>query len=52
MRVHRSHIVRLDRIVEIQPWFKGDYVLILTSGARVTTSRKYREQVQSLLRHR
>ena len=37
LRVHRSSLVNVDRIREIQPWFGGDYVLILTDGTKVTT---------------
>ena len=39
LRVHRSAIVNRARIREMQPWFKGDYVLILRSGARVVSGR-------------
>jgi two-component system LytT family response regulator len=51
LRVHRSAIVRIDRVQEIQPWFRGDHVLILASGARVRTGPTYREAVQRLLGH-
>jgi two-component system LytT family response regulator len=48
-RVHRSTIVNIAHIVELQTWFQGDYVLILRDGTRVTTGRRYRETVQRLL---
>ncbi len=51
LRVHRSAIVRIDRVQEIQPWFGGDHVLILAGGAKVRTGRTYREAVQRLLTH-
>lgn len=41
-RVHRSSIVNLDRIVEVQPWFGGDHIAVLDGGARVRVSRTYR----------
>jgi len=44
-RISRSHIVQLDRIRELQPWFHGDGLVILTSGARLRLSRRYREGV-------
>lgn len=44
-RINRSQIVALDRIRELQPWFHGDGLVILTSGARLRLSRRYREQV-------
>ena len=41
-RVHRSTIVNLDRIREVQPWFHGDSIMILRDGTRLTVSRTYR----------
>jgi two-component system, LytTR family, response regulator len=45
-RIHRSTIVNLERVRELQPWFNGEYVVFLTSGARLTLSRGYREKLQ------
>jgi two-component system LytT family response regulator len=41
-RIHRRYIVNLDRIVEIQPWFAGDAVVALRSGAKLRLSRTHR----------
>jgi two-component system LytT family response regulator len=49
IRVHRSAIVNASRIREVQPWTKGDYVLILHDGTRVTTGKTYRERIRALL---
>jgi two-component system LytT family response regulator len=49
-RVHRSALVNIDRIREIQPLFKGDYMLVLANGANVRTGRAYRDAVQALAR--
>jgi two-component system LytT family response regulator len=49
VRISRSVIVNLDRIQEIQPWFQGDYVLILTDGTRLTSTRGYRDSMRRLL---
>jgi two-component system LytT family response regulator len=48
MRVHRSAMVNLEQIQEIQPWFHGDFVILMRSGARVVSGRTYREQVRAL----
>ena len=48
MRIHRSTLVNIARIREIQPWFQGDYVLLLTDGTRLTSGRSYRDKVRSL----
>ena len=45
VRIHRSTIVNLDRIKEVQPWAGGDYVAILHDGERLKVSRGYREDL-------
>ena len=50
VRVHRSAIVNLDRVRELQPWFRGEQVLILDDGTRVTIGRRYRNELVRLLR--
>jgi two-component system, LytTR family, response regulator len=49
-RVHRSAIVNVDCIQEIQPLFKGDYVIVMKSGAQIRTGRTHRANVQALMR--
>jgi two-component system, LytTR family, response regulator len=50
-RVHRSTIVNIDRIKELQPWFRGDYRIVLRDGTKLTLTRNYRDQLeQSLLK--
>jgi len=49
LRVHRSTIVNVDRVKEIQPWFQGDWVLILHDGTRLTTGRSYRQRLQAFI---
>jgi hypothetical protein len=48
-RVHRSAIVRLAGIGELQPLFHGEFVAIMRSGARVKVSRTYRSAVTEAL---
>jgi two-component system LytT family response regulator len=50
VRVHRSFLVNVDRIARIEPWFKGDYVLILRDGTRLTSGRTYRDRIKGLMR--
>ncbi|HET9817630.1 MAG TPA: LytTR family DNA-binding domain-containing protein [Rhodanobacteraceae bacterium] len=47
-RVHRRHIVNLDRIREIQPWDSGDYRIMLADGNFVNFSRRYRSRLPQL----
>jgi two-component system, LytTR family, response regulator len=48
-RIHRSTIVRLDRIRELRPCFHGEYQVILHDGTEVIMSRNYREKLPELL---
>jgi two-component system LytT family response regulator len=49
LRIHRSTIVNIERIKELQQQFHGDYLVILKSGQRLTLSRSYRDRIQGLL---
>jgi two-component system LytT family response regulator len=44
VRIHRSTIVNISRIRELQPLFHGDYSVVLHDGTRLTMSRSYRER--------
>jgi two-component system, LytTR family, response regulator len=48
-RVHRSAIVNLDRIRELQPYFKGEHILLLQDGTRLKLSRARRENLEARL---
>ena len=41
-RIHRSTIVNVERIKELQPWFRGDYQIVLKDNQKLTLSRSYR----------
>jgi two-component system LytT family response regulator len=51
-RVHRSAIVHLDRIRELQPYFRGEHVLILQDGTKLKLSRARREKLEAVLKQR
>jgi two-component system LytT family response regulator len=48
-RIHRSSIVQINKIKELQPWFHGEYRIILHNGAELMLSRNYRENLQEAL---
>jgi two-component system LytT family response regulator len=48
-RIHRSAIVNVSRIRELQPYFHGEFVLVMHDGARLKLSRGRREQLTTLL---
>jgi two-component system LytT family response regulator len=49
VRIHRSSIVRLDHIQELQPWFHGEYRIILHDGTQLTLSRNFKDKLQAAL---
>lgn len=48
-RIHRSIIARLDRIVALEPYFRGDVVARLRDGTRLKVSRGQREELERRL---
>ena len=46
LRIHRSTLVNLERVRELQPAFHGDYVVTLRDGTELTLSRGYRDKMQ------
>ena len=49
VRIHRSSIVNVDRIRELQPWFHGEYVVILHDGTRLMASRVFSDRLDRLI---
>ena len=47
-RIHRSDIVNVDFVKEIQPFFHGDSILILKSGEQLRVSRRYQDRLLRL----
>ena len=41
VQINRSTLIQLDAISEVQPWFRGDRLLILRDGSEVRLSRSY-----------
>ena len=48
-RVHRSTIVNIERIAELQPLFSGEYSILLHDGTKLTLSRNYKDKLFDLL---
>jgi two-component system, LytTR family, response regulator len=42
-RIHRSHIVNVEHVHKLLPWFGGDRLVIMSDGSRLTLSRNHRE---------
>ena len=50
LRIHRSTLVNIDRIKEMQPWFSGEHVILLRDGTELRLSRGYRERFEERLK--
>jgi two-component system LytT family response regulator len=49
VRIHRSTIVNIERIKEIQPFFHGEYVVLLHDGTSLKLARGYRQHLETAL---
>jgi two-component system, LytTR family, response regulator len=49
IRVHRSAMVNVERIKELQPLFNGEYSLHLEDKTRLTLSRTYKDKLFGVL---
>ncbi len=45
LRIHRTTVVNVERLRELQPWFSGEFIAILQDGTRLKVSRGYRDRV-------
>ncbi|MGH7538094.1 MAG: LytR/AlgR family response regulator transcription factor [Gemmatimonadales bacterium] len=52
VRIHRSTIVNLEKVKELQPFFRGEYVVVLHTGVTLKLSRGYREHLEVKLGRR
>jgi two-component system, LytTR family, response regulator len=49
IRIHRSTIVSVRRIREVQPWFQGSHIIVLQNGEKLRMSRYQKDAVDRLL---
>ena len=49
VRIHRSAIVNIDRISQIEPYVHGEYVVTMRDGTRLTSSRAHSAGLRALL---
>lgn len=48
IRIHRSTLVHIERIRELQPTFGGEYTVVLRDGTQLTLSRSHRDKLLEL----
>ena len=49
VRISRSAIVSLAHVREVQPWFHGDYLVVLDDGSRVQSTRSFRHHLERVI---
>lgn len=49
IRVHRSYLIQVDAIQEIQPWFNQTYQITLVNGMKIPVSRSYLKSFKEAL---
>ncbi|MBD8500470.1 LytTR family transcriptional regulator DNA-binding domain-containing protein [Paenibacillus arenosi] len=49
LRVHRSYLVNVDYVKEIEPWFNSTYVMKMKDGASIPVSRTYVKDLKQKL---
>ena len=49
IRVHRSAIVNIESIVQLEPATHGEFEVVLKNGSRTRVSRTYRAQLEQRL---
>jgi two-component system LytT family response regulator len=52
VRVHRSAIINVSRIKELQVWARGEYRILMKDGKTFTLSRSYRSRLNKFLNNR
>lgn len=50
VRLRRSTIVCVDQIKELKPQFHGEYVVVLKDGTELSSSRRYRKNLDLVLK--
>jgi two-component system LytT family response regulator len=49
LRIRHSTIVNIERVKELRPLFRGEYVIVLQDGTELTSSRRYRKNLDAIL---
>jgi two-component system LytT family response regulator len=49
LRIHRSAIINIDRIRELEPWFHNEYRVVLKDGTTLMLSRSFRKRLSEAL---
>jgi two-component system LytT family response regulator len=48
VRIHRSTIINIDLVQEVQPWFRGGHLVIMKDGSELRLSRYQHDAIEKL----
>lgn len=51
VRIHRSYIVKIENIKEMQSHFNSEYIITLKNNTKLKSGRSYKAEVEKLLKH-
>ncbi len=51
IRIHRSYILKIENIKEMQTHFNGEYIITLKDNTKLKSGRSYKAEVEKLLKH-
>jgi two-component system LytT family response regulator len=51
IRIHRSYIVKIENIKEMQSHFNSEYIITLKDNTKLKSGRSYKAEVEKLLKH-
>jgi two-component system, LytTR family, response regulator len=49
LRIRHSTIVNIEQVKELRPLFRGEYLIVLRDGTELTSSRRYRKNLDAIL---
>jgi len=49
IRIHRSTIININHIEDLQPYFNGEFFITMKNGDRLKLSRNYKDKIKFLL---
>jgi two-component system LytT family response regulator len=51
VRIHRSYIVKIENIKEMQSHFNSEYIITLKDNTKLKSGRSYKAEIEKLLKH-
>ena len=49
IRIHKSHMINLDKIQSIESYFHGEYILTMLCGTKLKLSRGYKNRLDQIV---